>query len=641
MLNSLFTFDLDVVLFHIFVGLIQYLIISTAGINFLKLFRESPNPVLIYPTGLFIFSIFIILVWNINVSTPVVLFIISAFLIYNYKKILDYLNYQILNKLFLLILIIIYVVLNNTILHDPDSRNGIQAYGDTYFYISGIYSELNIYSLSDLSMYDISRYLNQQIGIILAYPFRNFDLFRPILNFSISAWILSMMFVVDILRKNIQISFVSYQVLLLSFLIYFSFRMNYYLDESLPTILTIPLIFLLSFFLFENFNKEKIILEIFLFLITIFLCLLTKQVLLLLAIPILFFRGLSSGKTKIIYLYLFLIFISILLVLFFHLEHLARSFDLVKIHATKPQLFYGFEGSTMHDINRIFQLFSLIILTLLTYKNLKLISIIIFSTIIFFNSKSGGPYFFWMMLFIIYSIQKYEKVRFLNTNINQYFLYIFIFISYLISYYLFDNYHYKIGIYFLFFIFLFSAFNTSNLKNNLKIIIIILSISFPLSFSLKIPSKINFLIKTPLQNGKSLVFLNNKIKEIVPENSIIFTDIAIKNYSKDLNNYQKLIEYRRDPGINYLTQSKRQFYLLSSNFFYDKPKYIEQFNEMVKHNRNIIYKDKILREIITNNYFNNYFILTKIENLNKISRFKKKINIINNSFALIDITGKI
>ena len=220
MLNSLFTFDLDVVLFHIFIGLIQYLIILTLGINFLKLFRESVNPVLVYPSGLFIFSIFIILVWNINVSTPVVLSIISV-LIYNYKKILDYLNYQILNRLFLLILIIIYVVFNNTILHDPDSRNGIQAYGDTYFYISGIYSELNIYSLSDLSMYDISRYLNQQIGIILAYPFRNFDLFRPILNFSISAWILSLIFVGDILRKNIQISFVSYQVLYYLFGLFF------------------------------------------------------------------------------------------------------------------------------------------------------------------------------------------------------------------------------------------------------------------------------------------------------------------------------------------------------------------------------------------------------------------------------------
>ena len=123
-------------------------------------------------------------------------------------------------------MIIIYVVFNNTILHDPDSRNGKQAYGDTYFYIYGIYSDLNIYSLSDLSMYDTTRYLNQQIGIILAYPFRNFDLFRPILNFSISAWILSLIFVGDILRKNIQISFVSYQVLVLSFLVYFSFRMK-------------------------------------------------------------------------------------------------------------------------------------------------------------------------------------------------------------------------------------------------------------------------------------------------------------------------------------------------------------------------------------------------------------------------------
>jgi hypothetical protein len=138
-------------------------------------------------------------------------------------------------KFFLLGLIIIYVVLNNTVLHDPDSQNGIQAYGDTYFYISGIYSDLNIYSLSDLTMYDSTRYLNQQIGLILAYPFRNFDLFRPILNFSISAWIVSMLFVVDILRKNIQISFVSYQVLLLSFLIFFSLRIKkniYIIDNS-------------------------------------------------------------------------------------------------------------------------------------------------------------------------------------------------------------------------------------------------------------------------------------------------------------------------------------------------------------------------------------------------------------------------
>ena len=215
MLNSLFTFDLDVVLFHIFIGLIQYLIILTLEL-ILKLFRESVNPVLVYPSGCSFFYFYYFSL-NINVSTPVVLSIISVFLIYNYKKILDYLNYQILNRLFLLILIINYVVFNNTILHDPDSRNGVQAYGDTYFYIYGIYSDLNIYSLSDLSMYDTTRYLNQQIGIILAYPFRNFDLFRPILNFSISAWILSLIFVGDILRKIFKLV-LCYQVLVLSFL---------------------------------------------------------------------------------------------------------------------------------------------------------------------------------------------------------------------------------------------------------------------------------------------------------------------------------------------------------------------------------------------------------------------------------------
>ena len=383
----------------------------------------------------------------------------SIFLIYNYKNILGYFNYQVLDKLFLLILILSYVVLNSTILHDPDSRNGIQAYKDTYFYISGTYSNLNIYNLNDLSMYDTPRNLNQQIGLILGFPYRDFDLFRPILNFSISAWILSLIFVADILRKNIQINFVSYQVLLLSFLVYFSLRTYYYLDESLPTILTIPLIFFLSFLLFESFKKEKIIFEIFLFLITIFLCLLTKQVLLLLACPILFLRGLMSGEKKIIYTYLFLTFVSASLVLFLHIDHLERSFDQVKINRLIPE-FFNFDKTIMNKMNRIFQLFSLVVMTVLTYKNVKLLSIIIFSTFIFFNSSSGGPYFFWVILFIIYSTQKYEKVTFLNVNVNKYFLYLFILFSFLTSYYLFNVYHYKLGIYFLFFIFLFSALNT-------------------------------------------------------------------------------------------------------------------------------------------------------------------------------------
>ena len=250
MLYSLFTFDLDVLIFHIFIGFIQYLAIFLIGTNFLKLFRESLNPILIYPIGLSVFCILVILFWTLKLNSSSVILILIIYLIFNYKIILNYFNHEIFNRLFFLILIICFIVLNNTTLHDPDTRNGIQAYSDTYFYISGIYSDLNFYKLSDLTMYNTPRYLNQQIGLLLAYPFRDFDLFRPILNFSVSAWILSLMFVVDILRKNIQLKFISYQTLILSLLILFSFRTNYYLDESVPTILTIPLIFLLSLNIF-------------------------------------------------------------------------------------------------------------------------------------------------------------------------------------------------------------------------------------------------------------------------------------------------------------------------------------------------------------------------------------------------------
>ena len=59
---------------------------------------------------------------------------------------------------------------------------------------------------------------------------------------------------------------------------------------------------------------------------------------------------------------------------------------------------------------------------------------------------------------------------------------------------------------------------------------------------------------------------------------------------------------------------------------------------MSKQNQNIIYEDGNPRVIINNNYFKNYFILIKKENLNKISRLKKNINIIDDNFALIEIT---
>ena len=80
--------------------------------------------------------------------------------------------------------------------------NNIQAHADTYFYTFGTYSDVYYYKFQDLTFYDIERNLTQQAGILLAYPFKNFDLFKPILNYTISAWILSLLFVADILRKT-------------------------------------------------------------------------------------------------------------------------------------------------------------------------------------------------------------------------------------------------------------------------------------------------------------------------------------------------------------------------------------------------------------------------------------------------------
>jgi hypothetical protein len=622
-MNELFTFNIDVVLFHLFIGILIYFNVLSLGISCLRIFKENLNPVLIYPSGLFIFCLLSFIFWNFNFNLLIFLFFSIIIIIVNFKCLYKYHN-NIFDIFILFTLICFLAVVNSTTLHDPDSQNNAHAFVDTYFYISLIQSDINFLKLKDLTIYGFEKDLRQQIGILLAYPFRNFELFRPILHFSISLWILCLMFAADIIRKNIKIEFVSYQTLIFTFLIYFSFRSNFYLDESLPTILTIPLIFLLSFFTFENFKKDKLIFEIFLAITTIILCLLTKQILLLVTLPLLFYRGVMSGEKKIIVTYLVIFFIAIISILFLHKEHYESSFS--QFSLSMPSFFYATNSLGLHVLNRSAQLLSLILIVLLTYKNIKILIFTILSVLLYYCTSVGGPYFFWLMLFVIYSINKYTKTNFLNSRINTKTLIFILFFIFTTAYYFFQTYHLKLGTYFLFFLFFFIAFNITKFSNNLKIGVLILAIFFPFSFSLIGTSKINFIIQEPLQSGKSLVFLNNKIKQIVPENSIIFTDIAVKNYRKDF-----------DHGIYYLTQSKRQFYALFSTFLYDKPKSIEKFNKMLDHNHDIIYKNKDPRKIITNNYFKKYFILTKKENLNNILRIKKNINIIDDSYALIEI----
>ena len=77
--------------------------------------------------------------------------------------------------------------------------------------------------------------------------------------------------------------------------------------------------------------------------------------------------------------------------------------------------------------------------------------------------------------------------------------------------------------------------------------------------------------------------------------------------------------------------------MLSTFLIYDNPKNQKKFEELVGHNQNIIYKYLDPKKIINNDYFNNFFILTEKENLDKILRSKKNIIIIDNNFALIQI----
>ena len=154
----------------------------------------------------------------------------------------------------------------------------------------GIFADFKYYKFNDLSFYDTPRYIFQQIGIFLAFPFKNFYIFKPILNFTITCWILSLMYVYDIFRYNLQQKFINYFTLIFTIIIFFSFRTDFYLDESLPTILTIPLIFLFCYLIFDKFDNANIYFEISLLLTLCFLSLITKQVLILLVLPIFILR---------------------------------------------------------------------------------------------------------------------------------------------------------------------------------------------------------------------------------------------------------------------------------------------------------------------------------------------------------------
>mgnify|MGYP001242283551 CR=1 FL=1 len=635
MFNSLFTFDLDIVAFHLLIGILFYFKILIFGISFLKLLKENLNPLFIYPIGLFFSCIISAFFLSLNIH-PLFLFGISIFLLLiNYKIILANIFNNYIDKLYIVLIVFCLVVLNSTTIHDPDNQNNIQAHADSYYYTFGIYSEIYYYKFQDLTFYDIERNLVQQVGILLAYPFKNFDLFKPILNYTISAWILSLLFVADILRENLKIKFISYIIFIFSFLTFFSFRADFYLDESLPTILTMPLIFLLSYFLFESIKKEKLLFEAVLFVIVVFSCIVTKQVLLFLMMPIILIRSLETKNFKIIFYFSFLIFLSVIVVLFLHQDYLVRSYDLTKISI--PSI--GLDGnySLIFILNRMAQIISLLLIITSSLKNIKLLFFTIYCAILFYCTQSGGPIFFWLMLFIMYSQIKYAKVSFLNKEININYLTFFIITAFSISYYFFHNYHHKIGVYFLFFIFLFLAFNTNRVSKKIKILVLFFALTFPLSFSTKIPSSINFLIKSPLENRESLESLSENIEKLIPKNSIIFTDIGVKNSNDQLTKWQILELWDNDPGIVYLTQAKRQFYILSSYFHFGKKTYERKFFQMYENNENIIYKNLDPKKIIKNNYYKNFFILVEKEKLENIVRNKKNIYIINNNYILIEI----
>ena len=90
MINSLFTFDLDSVLFHLLAGVVLYLFIQILGISVLNLFKKNFNPLFIYPFGLSLYTL--IVIFFLSLKIDVIYFIILNFILFFINKKLFFLN---------------------------------------------------------------------------------------------------------------------------------------------------------------------------------------------------------------------------------------------------------------------------------------------------------------------------------------------------------------------------------------------------------------------------------------------------------------------------------------------------------------------------------------------------------------------
>ena len=139
---------------------------------------------------------------------------------------------------------------------------------------------------------------------------------------------------------------------------------------------------------------------------------------------------------------------------------------------------------------------------------------------------------------------------------------------------------------------------------------------------------------------KSLFTLAKEIKYLTQKDSLIFTDISkdftLYSKQKAFVNDQRLLNYN-DPWVNYLTSSDRQFYFLSGYLlrFEDKNKYDRR--NMVKFNNKVIY-DLIDKELLKSRFKNeNFYILIKSENIEKIDNSNKQLIYEDNKYSFFKL----
>ena len=280
-------------------------------------------------------------------------------LIINFNKDLS-LNYT--------LILLLCSFINANIVHGPFKDLTGWGLTDTYFYISSIYSKpINFLLFKENYFFNAEWSIFQRLYYYLSYFFKDVIFFDPFMFFSVTLFVFSSYFINSSLRnfyKKKSITINKNVIIIFIILIIFSFPYLYYLFESPPAIVALPLIFSIFFYNedFEKFSRNEYFFASVVLIISFFL---TKFSLVLFLIPSFLFIFFKNKEIKVILLNILIIFV--ICVLFLFLEKVTNNIKSLVFFNNFSTFTTFKELGNFHLIHKIIQLLLFLLFIILFF----------------------------------------------------------------------------------------------------------------------------------------------------------------------------------------------------------------------------------------------------------------------------------